>query len=458
MKKYKYPEQYDTLNEDQKMTFDMLLWGYNNGRHFFLTGDAGVGKSYLIRTLSDFCNINNINFIKVAPTGIAAINIGGMTMHRMFRIPTCVVTENLDEKQEDNVYNMIQFVDICLIEEVSMCRIDVFDNVMANIKDANALRKAYGKKPIMVILAGDFGQLMPVVRNEDKLIYQKALEKDMRNGCCFHSHYWPEYQFIPVMLKQQMRQADSDFCNALNNIKVGKTDDIQFLNENSSQTPIPNGIWLCGRNDTAEKKNLECMKNLSKGYSNKAEKCGYVDMSQTTFIENLIFAVGARVVMLINDNNTHAYINGSLGTINKIFPRRNAVEIKLDNGNTVEVEPFTQYFYEYEVVNGKIYEETIGYIRQFPFKIGYAITIHKSQGQTYDKMNLVPEIWSPGQLYVALSRCKTLSNIYIQPKNGRKLTNSHVKTDPDITKFLLCMDDVFERFKTFYENEKKIKK
>ena len=82
MRKFRYPESYDTLNDDQTMIFDMMLWGYQTGRHYFLTGDAGVGKSYLIRTFSDFCKLNNINLVKVAPTGIAAINIGGMTIHR----------------------------------------------------------------------------------------------------------------------------------------------------------------------------------------------------------------------------------------------------------------------------------------------------------------------------------------------------------------------------------------
>lgn len=453
MRKYRYPDAYNTLNDDQLLIFDMMLWGYNNSRHFFLTGDAGVGKSYLIRTLSDFCRLNNINLIKVAPTGIAAINVSGMTIHRLFRVPTHVVTEDLDDKQEDNCYDMIQYVDICLIEEISMTRIDVFDNVMANIKRANEYRKTFGKKPIMVILAGDFSQLPPVIRSDDAATYKKITGKDIGNGYCFNSHYWPEYKFIPLILRQQMRQSDSEFCNALDHIKLGKKEDLTYLNSQSSLNPIPNGIWLCGTNATAEAKNLECMKNLAKGHVNYAEKYGKVDMSQTTFLDELTYAVNARVVMLINDNDTHAYINGSLGTITKVYVRQKKVEIKLDNGNLITVEPFTQTFYEYEVFEGKILEIKVGSITQFPFKIAYAITIHKSQGQTYDQMNLIPEIWSPGQLYVALSRCKTLANIYIQPTNGQKIMAKHVKADPDIVNFLMCMDSTFERFKEFYKKQ-----
>lgn len=454
MRSYKYPDTYNTLNEDQSLIFDMILWGYNNGRHFFLTGDAGVGKSYLIRTWSDFCKLNNINLVKVAPTGVAAINVGGMTIHRLFKVPTHVVSEDLDDKQEDNCIDMIQYVDVCLIEEISMARIDVFDNLMANIARANEYRESYGKKPIMVILAGDFSQLPPVVRPDDAATYKKITGKDIENGYCFHSHYWPEYKFIPLVLRQQMRQSDSKFCNALDNIKIGKKEDLPYLNSNSAQELIPNGIWLCGTNATAEEKNLECMKGLAKSHTNYAERYGKVDMSQTTFVDELKYAVNARVVMLINDNESHAYINGSLGTITKVYTRKQKVEIQLDNGNLITVEPFTQKFYEYEVIEGRVIEKQIGSITQFPFKIAYAITIHKSQGQTYDQMNLIPEIWSPGQLYVALSRCKTLEKIYIQPVSGQKLRATHVKTDPDIVKFLMCMDSTFERFKEFYAKHK----
>lgn len=454
MRSYKYPDTYNTLNEDQSLIFDMILWGYNNGRHFFLTGDAGVGKSYLIRTWSDFCKLNNINLVKVAPTGVAAINVGGMTIHRLFKVPTHVVSEDLDDKQEDNCIDMIQYVDVCLIEEISMARIDVFDNLMANIKVANEMRAMYGKKPIMVILAGDFSQLPPVIKPDDRETYKKMTGKDIGNGYCFNSHYWPEYKFIPLILRQQMRQSDTKFNKALDNIKIGKKDDLPYINAESSSTAIPNGIWLCGTNATAEAKNFECMKNLARGHVSYAEKHGKVDMTQTTFLDELNYAVSARVVMLINDNENHQYVNGSLGTITKVYVRKNKIEITLDNGNIINVEPFIQTFYEYEVIDGKIHEITVGTLTQFPFKVAYAITIHKSQGQTYDQMNLIPEIWSPGQLYVALSRCKMLENIYIQPVSGQKIMAKHVKADPDIVQFLLCMDSTFERFKVFYNNQK----
>ena len=450
MKQYEYPQSYYTLNEEQTLIFNMMIWGFDNSKHFFLTGDAGVGKSYIIRTISDFCELNNINLVKVAPTGIAAVNINGMTIHRLFKIPIHVVSEDIDSTQKTNIIKLISHIDICLVEEVSMARLDVFNNMMANIKEANEYRKRKGKKPIMVILAGDFGQLMPIVKDEDKDIYKQMTGEDMYNGCCYNSHYWKEYKFIPLILTQQMRQSDIPFCEALNSIKVGKTDSLSYINNNSSQNPIPNGIWLCGRNDTAEKKNIECMKSLSNIHTYKARKYGNVDMNSTTFVDTLKYAVGARVVMLINDNENHEYINGSLGTITRINSTFNIVYIKLDNGRNIKVEPYTQNFYEYRVIGDQIIEELIGYIRQFPFKIGYAITIHKSQGQTYDQMNLVPEIWSPGQLYVALSRCKTLANIYIQPLYGSKIIPKYVKADAEIVEYMTSISQTFNNFKKFY--------
>ena len=457
MNKYNYPKSYNTLNEDQKLIFDMLIWGYNNLKNFFLTGDAGVGKSYLINVLSEFCKLNAINLIKTAPTGIAAINIGGTTIHRQFKIPLTIVSEKLSNEQLRNIANILQYVDICLIEEVSMSRIDVFDNVMSNIVKANQIRKRKNKNPIMVILAGDFGQLMPIVRPEDRPIYKQINGREIGNGCSFNSHFWADYKFIPVVLKQPMRQSDINFCNALNNIKIGITKDLDYLNNNSSKTSLKNGIWLCGLNKTAETKNKECIDSLpGELYTSYANVYGKANINQTNFEEELHYKKGARVVMIMNDpSSENAYNNGSLGTITNCSDYSRFITIKLDNGNTINLAPVEQSFYDYKVVGEVVEEEKIGSIIQYPFKIGYAITIHKSQGQTYDKMNLVPEIFSPGQLYVALSRCKTLANIYIQPNTyGKKLIDKYVMTDIDVTNFLTKTEEVFEKFKAYYNKIK----
>lgn len=449
---YNFPASYDTLNSDQKLIFQMLMNGLNSNQHFFLTGNAGVGKSYLINSFSEFCNLNDINMIKTAPTGVAATNIFGVTLHKQFKLPLSVLDESLTASQFANIHKIIKFVDIVLIEEISMCRIDIFDNVMSNIKEANKQRVKMNKQPIMVIVAGDFGQLQPVVTEQDKINYAKLTGKDIGNGCCYNSHYWTDMNFIPLMLSQVMRQADAKFCSALDNIKIGLKQDIDYLNKNSSQTPIPNGIWLCGYNNTADQKNALGIFNLpGELYTSTAKIKGKANIKQSSFAESIPYKLNARVMMCMNDRNApQRYHNGALGTIIGIYPN-NIIRIQLDSGKTVDVEKFKLPFYEYTVVNGKVEQNEVGSITQFPFKIGYAITIHKSQGQTYDQMNLVPEIFIAGQLYVALSRCKELSKIYIQNDNyNQKITEKKIMPNLDIVKFIINLDKEFNDYKQHF--------
>jgi len=449
---YNFPKSYDTLNDDQKLIFNMLVNGLNSNQHFFLTGNAGVGKSYLINTFSEFCALNNINIVKTAPTGVAATNVYGVTLHKQFKLPLSVLDETLTGSQFANIRRIIQYIDILLIEEISMCRIDIFDNVIKNIQEANKVRLKSGKQPIMIIVAGDFGQLQPVVTDQDRINYAKLTGKDIGNGCCYNSHYWTDLNFIPLMLTQAMRQSDVKFCSALDNIKIGLKQDINYLNANSANAAIPDGIWLCGYNNTADEKNALGIYNLPGDlHTSTAIVSGKANIKHSSFAESIPYKLNARVMMCMNDRNTpQRYHNGALGTIVAIASP-NMVIVELDSGATINVEKFRLPFYEYNVVNGKIVQNEVGSITQFPFKIGYAITIHKSQGQTYDKMNLVPEIFIAGQLYVALSRCKDLSKIYIQPdKFGQKITEKKIMPNMEIVKFIINIDKEYNDYKKYF--------
>lgn len=450
MRNFKFPTKYDTLNYDQKLIFNMLIYGYVSNQHYFLTGNAGVGKTYLINVFDEFCRMNAINLMKVAPTGVAATNIQGTTLHKGFKLPLSVVDEKLENAQYANIQKTIRYVDILFIEEVSMVRIDIFDNVMKNIQEANKVRARYNQNPIMVILSGDFGQLMPVITEDDRKNYTKLTGRDIDNGCCYNSHYWIDMDFKPIMLTTPMRQQDVTFCRALDNIKIGIKADVDYLNNNCAQQPLPNGIWLCGYNNTANQKNVEGLYNLPGNIiESKAVITGKANIKHTNLAEKLLYKKGARVMMTMNEGTIGGYHNGSLGTLVDVRPNR--VRIKLDTGRTVDVFKTTIPFYEYDVCNGKMVQNQVGSVIQFPFKIGYAVTIHKSQGQTYDTMNLVPEIFMPGQLYVAMSRCKNLDQIYIQPdKYGHRVTETKIMPNPEIIKFLIKIDSEYNTWKQYY--------
>lgn len=453
MRHYRYPAIYATLNDDQKMAFQMLVHGHDSGINYFLTGDAGTGKSYLIDAFYQFCCMNGLTMLKCAPTGIAATNIGGVTMHRMFKLPLSVLTEKLEGSQFANIHKIVCHADVMFIDEVSMARIDMFGNAMSQLREANKIRERNGKPPIQVVACGDFGQLMPVVTETDRALYAQLTGREIGTGCCYNSHWWTDLAFQPILLTKPMRQNDARFCQALDNIKIGIRTDIDYLNQNTAQQPVKDGIWLCGYNNTAAEKNARGIYALpGEATVSKAVVAGKANIKQSNFVDTLIYKTGARVVMTMREmgNPASPYDNGSLGTITRIA--RDYVQIRLDrNGQTVAVQKIKLPFYEYEVSGGRVEPKEVGYIIQYPFKIGYAITIHKSQGQTYDKLNVVPEIFAPGQLYVALSRCKEIGQIYIQPDGyGRRITPEKVLPNPEVVRFLIGQDAKYADFKAYF--------
>lgn len=454
MKTYRYPDIVKTLNDDQLMAFQMLVYGHDSGVNFFLTGDAGTGKTYLIDAFYRFCCMNGITMLKCAPTGIAATGIGGVTMHRMFKLPLSVLTEKIEGSQYANMYKILQHADVLFIDEISMARIDMFGNAMAQIRETNKIRERSKKPPVQIIVCGDFGQLMPVVTDSDRNLYMQLTGKDIGTGCCYNSHWWADLDFQPILLSKPMRQLDTRFCRALDNIKMGIRTDIDYLNQNTSQQPVKDGIWLCGYNNTAAEKNARGIYALpGEASTSKAVVQGKANIKQSNFVDTLIYKKGARVVMTMRElgNQNSPYDNGSLGTITDIRGRE-LVRIKLDKGPEVYVKKIKLPFYEYDVCGGRVEPREVGSITQFPFKIGYAITIHKSQGQTYDKLNVVPEIFAPGQLYVALSRCKEIGQIYVQPDGyGRRITPEKVMPNPEVVKFLIEQDAKYAQFKGYFQ-------
>lgn len=453
MKRYNIPLSYDTLNDEQKTAFDMLKYGLDAGQNYFLTGDAGVGKSYLIGVYAEFCKRNNLTMLKAAPTGTAAVNIKGTTLHKLFRLPFTICEAKPTDKQIDNIWGIISQADVIFIDEVSMVRVDIFENIMNQITKSNEIRTRRGKQKTQVIISGDFGQLKPIVTAEDKKLYAELTGRDIGHGCCYDSGMWPVMDFAPIMLHAQMRQADPKFCSVLDDVRIGISCDLDYINANSAKSEIPDGIWLCGYKNTAAEKNALGLYRLPGDLlSSKAIVRGKAKVEQTNCADELIYKIGARVMMIRNQG--HEYHNGSLGAIRSQRPD-GTIMIDLDEGRSVAVEKVQFSFYEYKIgFSGQIEQVETGSVTQYPFKIGYAVTIHKSQGATYDKMNLVPEIFAVGQLYTALSRCRSVSGIYIQPdKLGRKITPDKLMPDKEIVKFLIEQNGKAADYKAYFESQ-----
>lgn len=391
------------LNDEQKEALKLINAGYN----IFLTGDAGTGKSFLL----DYFIKNNSssNILVCAPTGVAALNIGGTTIHRAFKLPL---------NPAINTYitscpQVVKAADIIIIDEISMCRIDIFDYIMRTL---NYKRLEFNKST-QVILVGDFFQLPPVVQ-KDELEVLKVNYPNFSDGYCFESKFWAEYNFKTIKLTQVMRQDEEEFKNNLNKARIGDTSCIPYFNQRVGK-PVKDPIYLTAYNKDAARINEDRLEAIDKTpFTIDADIEGDVSSKDFPTDEHLTLKLGARIMCIINDPVEDKYVNGSLGTITGYD--NDTIEVELDNGQEICLGKHLFEYYDYKVEddigpNGakiKKLEKTVkGTFNQIPVKLAYAITIHKSQGQTYDSALIRPRTFAPGQLYVALSRCRSFENL-----------------------------------------------
>lgn len=393
------------LNTEQELGYNIMMAGYNT----FLSGGAGVGKTYTLnKFITDSINKGK-NVMVTAPTGIAALNINGVTIHRQFEAPLGVLTYNKNtyEPSDELVHT-----DIVVIEEISMCRIDLFDFVCNKILDANNRRKRLGLKVIQLILSGDFFQLPPVILETDKRALNSYYGYDVGAGFAFYSKFWKMFNFKTIILNNIVRQSDKNFIFNLNKIRTGEKAYIQYIYDNSAKDNIECAVTICGTNSEANQINEYELSKVDTVYADYyASTVGEVDQSDVSVDFDLRLKEGARVMTLVNKNS---YNNGSFGTIVALYD--DSIIVQMDNGSTETIDRYTWDIYRYELEEvdnkPKLIKKLAGQITQFPLKLAYAITIHKSQGQTYDAANISPYAWDCGQLYVAISRVRSLDKLH----------------------------------------------
>lgn len=433
------------LSEDQRAALAAL----KSGKNAFLTGKAGTGKTYVLNEFIRWAIDEEKNLIVCASTGAAAQRIEPIratTIHRAFGLnKEPIVMPPKKYKKE------IAAADIIIIDEISMCRIDLFEHVAEAVRLANAHNENYEQRlarkegrepafvPIQLVVTGDFSQLEPVLTNADKTAFRSKYGNKL---FAFESPYWKAMGLAKTELTIVHRSGgDKEYTEALNDAREGSDPFcVDWFNFHTAKERFtgPNSIILCGKNSTASDKNLERLEELKgEEYCSKAEIVGDADMASTNAEYELRFKVGAKIMMLVNGPG---YFNGSFGTIKAYYPNDDwefdsepRIKIHLDDTNEdVYVEK-----YKWDIVKPEVVKETkeekdpltgetkkvevdvikqksVGSVTQFPFKLAWAITIHKSQGMTLKcGVNLYPEFFANGQLYVALSRVNDRSNIYI---------------------------------------------
>jgi len=401
----------------------------NTGRSIFLTGKAGTGKTTFLKTI---VKQSRKRPIVVAPTGVAAINAGGVTIHSFFQlpfspyVPGAKVDSKFDFGKEKR--KIIASIDLLIIDEISMVRADLLDAIDAVLRRFRDHQKPFGG--IQLLMIGDLAQLTPVVTPEDEQILKPYYDTPY----FFGSRALQQTDYVTIQLEHVYRQQDTSFIEILNQVREGNPT-IQALEQlntrckpNFIPSPETSYIRLTTHNQLANYYNESELKKLPGGvFEYHAEISGtFPDYSFPT-AETLVLKLGAQVMFIKNDpSSEHLYYNGRIGRVIYLDARKILVCCEGDH-EAIEVEPleWENTRYTLNEVTREIESEVQGTFKQFPLRLAWSITIHKSQGLTFEHAIIdANQSFAPGQVYVALSRCRTLEGLVLaSPLEMRAIIN-----------------------------------
>lgn len=416
------------LAPEQQAVFDAIE---TTNENLFVTGRAGTGKSTLLNRLA---SETAKQLVVCAPTGVAALNVGGQTIHSLFRLPIGVIAEN-DIQQGAELRKLLSTIDTLVIDEVSMVNADLLDAVDRSLRQARGRRaEAFGG--VQVVLFGDPYQLAPVPGEGDERAY---FEDHYRSMWFFDARVWDDTDLTIYELTTIHRQHEEEFKYMLNAVRHGQvTAEIAGrLNEVGARpAPTEGAITLATTNGTVTRINASQLARLpGRVLTARAEVSGDFGGRSFPADESLELKIGARVMLLRNDTaneGAQRWVNGSVGTVTRID---STVWVEIE-GERHEVRPaiWEKFRYSYSPLTKALRKDVVAEFTQFPLRLAWAVTIHKSQGQTYDRavVDLGQRSFAPGQTYVALSRISALDGLFL----SRPLRPSDIIVDENVVRFM----------------------
>jgi len=455
------------IQKESKLAEEFVLY---TSMSIFLTGKAGTGKTTLLKTI---LKKTKKNAIVVAPTGVAAINAGGVTIHSMFQLPPSCFIPTKEFFPSERVTNWTMLakgqklrkeqrqllieLDLLVIDEISMVRADLLDAIDYTLRRIRKNAEAFGGVQLLVI--GDLFQLAPVAKELDWQILSNFYESPF----FFDAHSWNKLNPIVIELQHVYRQEDVDFITILNKIRNGRADqnDIDRLNQNFEIKGLDKQIiQLTTHNFKANKINSEKLKALqTKDIKLTANVTGLFSESSYPTPEMIHLKEGAQIMFIRNDPDGE-FFNGKIGIVE--HKNESGLSIFLpteDRSINVNRMSWENIKYHIDKKTKEVERETCGTFEQFPLRLAWAVTVHKSQGLTFEELIVdLEDSFAAGQLYVALSRCKSLEGLYL----SSKLTLKNIIIDKRIKQYYAKalsvnnLDQILSEAKIAFDNKKLI--